>query len=437
MKLVISISLATLMMFASCSEAPKDVISRTENESVTESLERKAESDLVFDTVENVTKNAASVLENKYQNIVLPDSIEILVTDKAYTLSASRFDDNVDVTEQVKKLTKVVCGEEPLSLHAYGVDPPERFLNTLKRAGEDVDEFLKRWSEENDGADFYEGFKDQKPLVDEKRCMIAEDPEKYRVEYWSSGTFSVENYGEMGTDLNAQSSSYAYDVRKDDLNVSYSVGGKDYSLADALSFAEEYVNEKLMPFLVNDDLVRADKIYVSESKDAQGQTLGYYYTVTFLHIIDGIPISDCGEGQMTSPHMVGTQFYITIALPDRAGLIGNGMYFAVLEKKPVEKLITLSSALAKAEKTLAPYGVYNIKRVSLEYCAREEAVSANAVQEDTFYEYHPMWCLTVTEEEQMENGAPSQRTVLYIDAVSGNIYLWNGKTATLEIDIND
>ena len=62
------------MLCVSCAEAPDDVISRTENESVTESLESKAESDLMFDTVDNVTKNAASVLGNKYQNIVLPES---------------------------------------------------------------------------------------------------------------------------------------------------------------------------------------------------------------------------------------------------------------------------------------------------------------------------------------------------------------------------
>ena len=75
-KTILILTLAALLL-SSCADVPDTVKDRAENSSVTDTLESKADSDLVFDTVENVTKNAANVLGNKYQNILLPESIDI------------------------------------------------------------------------------------------------------------------------------------------------------------------------------------------------------------------------------------------------------------------------------------------------------------------------------------------------------------------------
>ena len=150
---------------------------------------------------------------------------------------------------------------------------------------------------------------------------------------------------------------------------------------------------------------------------------GYYYAVEFHHIIGGLAVSTAGSGQSRNDHMVGSSMYLITDIPAVITEVSVSCCPCVLDKQPLAKLITLESALAHAEKKLAPLEVYNIERVTLEYCAKEKALSQ--IGDNPEFEYHPMWCLTVSESEQCGITPPLQKTVLYIDALTGDVMLWD------------
>lgn len=433
MKLVISISLATLMLFASCAEAPEDVISRTENESVTESLESKAESDLVFDTVENVTKNAASVLGNMYQNIVLPDSIVIPVVDKAFTMTASRYadPDAVNVRQMLNEFAMMYVGEEPEYVHPEGMEPVEVAEARLKYRGIPSEDYSKY-------IDYEELEKQRKKYTDTVNSLVGEGIGKYYLEVYSAGTFYCSKTSDWLCRRSNDNALYTYDLRKDDITgVSYKVAEKEYLLTDALVLAENFMKNGLMPFLKNDDEVKARRIYVFENFGIEGDYYGYSegnyrYVITFDHIIGGLPLSKTGNSQMPYVHMVGSDLLIEIAVPGEISEVSNKMYPYIREKKECDKLITLSSALDRVEKELAPLEVYNVKEVTLEYCAVEEGVTEE--RKNTVFEYRPMWCLTLGESQAHHWAQLEKRKVLYIDALDGTIRLWDSANECMQFE---
>ena len=430
--------ITALFFFSSCSEAPKTVISRTENESVTESLESKAESDLVFDTVENVTKNAASVLGNKYQNIVLPESIDIPVTDKAYTMSASRRADKsaVDVRQILDDFALKYVGEKPQFVHVQGIETVEVAEARAKAKGIPPEEY----------ADYidYDQLKRMEQSVKEddiKEHIAGEGigAETYYLEVFSGGTL----YGSRTAGSNwlyrrsKEYASYTYDLKKDDIKgVSYKVAEEDYLLTDALELAESFMKNDLFPFLKNDDDVRAKRIYVFENFGIEGDNYGYSegnyrYVVSFDNIIGGIPISKSGSGQLPERHMAGNDLFVEIAVPGVISEVHSKMYPYIKEKKECEKIITLGSALANVEKMLAPFGVYDVKEVTLEYCAVEDGVTG--LQQNTSFEYRPMWCLSLGEGQHHWTHL-ERRKALYIDALDGTVRLWDDASEKFEID---
>ena len=85
----------------------------------------------------------------------------------------------------------------------------------------------------------------------------------------------------------------------------------------------------------------------------------------------------------------------------------------------LEKIITLESALAHAENVLAPNTVYNISDITLEYCGVCREGEKNR------FELHPMWSLTVQEYSESSWSMLEKKQVLYIDAVNGDVMLWD------------
>ena len=430
-KTAILTALAAITILASCAEVPEDVISRAENESVTDSLESKPESrpesPLVFDTVENVTGNAASVLGKKYQNIVLPESIDIPVTDEAYIMTAGRFvpeadikSGKVDVAKDLEDFALMFAGEKPEHVRSCGTAIPEVDEYFIKRTGSDykIDP---------------ESYKKQKQYFSPEQALESDGIGKYNIEFYGSGSISAAKYtDDWNFRHTGDDAAFVYDLEKDDITgISYSVAGQDYPLTEAVSFAESFVREKLMPFLRNDDRVRALKIYVFEGfgDEAYGLTPGnYYYYILFEHYTGGLPLSTAGAGQQRKDHLVNTELVIGIDIPGEVTEVKN-CYPYVSKKRPAEKLLTLESALAHAEYVLAPFEVYKAKKITLEYCAVEAGTSQPLTE--TVYEYHPTWCLTLAESSQHKRWRLESRKLLCIDAVDGTVRLWDDSQATI------
>ena len=433
MKSIIALSLTAILLFSSCADVPDTVRDRAENSSVTDSLESKADSDLVFDTVENATKNAASVLGNKYQNIVLPESIDIPAANRAYTMSASRYADEgaVDTEELLKEFAQIYVGEEPEFIFPQGLETVEVAEASLKYKGippEDYDKYIDYEALEREK---------EKEIYDPDKSLAGTSIGKFHLEMFSGGTFYGYKVSDWIYRLSNDYASYVYDLRNDDIEgVSFKVAEEDYPLTDALRLAEDFVRNDLMPIMKNDTDVKARAIYVYENfgiegdENTRGYSEGNYrYIITFDHIIDGLPLSKAGSGQTREEHMAGSDFTVTIAVPGEISEVGNKMYPYVREKQECEKIITLESALAHAEKVLAPFETYNVKEISLEYCAVEEGVTG--YQPNTSFEYRPMWCLVVAKYPAHYWYQPELRRVLYIDALDGTVRLWDDSTESL------
>ena len=345
---IMALTIAALLLSA-CASVPDTVKDRAENSSVTDSLESKADSDLVFDTVENVTKNAASVLGNKYQNIVLPERIDVKAADKAYVMYAGRSDKSADLTALMESFSKAFLGE---------------------RADNAV------------------------PNPESENGLIAEAEGKYHIEVYNSGSLFAYTFDEQAAKRTAERPAYSYDLDADDISgIAYNVAGESYPLVDAVSFAEDYAAERLLPLLPADSEIRAS------------------------HLIDGIPLSDVGRLSMNRSCMAGVDFRVGIARPGEVCELWNMRYPFIESKTEADRLITLESALSRAEQVLAPLEVYNVSKVTLKYCACQPA-------DKTEFEYRPMWCLTLTQYPPQIYFIRSEKA-LYIDAVTGDVMLWD------------
>ena len=73
------------------------------------------------------------------------------------------------------------------------------------------------------------------------------------------------------------------------------------------------------------------------------------------------------------------------------------------------------------EKELAPYGMYNVSDVRLEYVAADTVLLGGDV-----LEYRPAWCFTV-EEQSRDTSHISPKRLLICDAQTGDICCWNDR----------
>lgn len=418
-KNILTLTLAALMLSA-CADVPDTVRERAENSSVTDSLESKADSDLVYDTVENVTKNAANVLGNKYQNIVLSEDmlLDVAPAEKAYIIKGSGFADEgaADLDKMLEDFTLMFAGEKPQYVVPYGIRSYEV----------DAAPYLSQGLDPSDFGVNYEGYQDQQPMLPDGCGYSAYGIDKYSVNITSGGditAYYTDEWRIKGSNFFPYIRSY--DLLKDDIEgVSYSVAGEDYPLTEALEFADSYVKNELAPFLENYDGARAVKVYIGDGS-GNGEEVtdpgNHYYYFVYEQTVGNIPFSRYGFAQKPE-YMAKEYLHIGIFAPGKVEQLGKCDFF-VSEKNEQDKLITLESALAHAEKLLAPFEVYKPVRISLEY---SDHMITQTDGSDVSYEFHPMWVLTLSDTDMNKIDVTfEQRRAIFIDAVTGDVMLWD------------
>lgn len=349
-KIFLTMALTVILALCGCSHDNNTDNSGTENVKVNKAV-----------------NNAEAALGNTYQNLVMPEAIEVDKAEKAYILSASRKNESLDVKAQLEKLCEAYTGSKPDSIYR-----DEGSSNTF----------------------------------------IGEINGKYHIEYSSSNSFHAYRLAEWRAEEEKLPCA-VYDVSNEDISsVSYKVANSDYSLSEALNYAEGFVKDKLMEFMPNDTDISFSKAFVYKSGEH------YFYCFTARHYIEGLPLSNVGTGSIEEAHMNGTEFRIYIDEPGIIGEIRNFRYPYITEKQEVSELISLDSALSYLEGYLAPYGKYDIKNITLEYCSKD-----NSDKGDSFV-YHPTWCFTLSEYDaniyQLE-----PKKMLYLDAVNKEVFCWD------------
>lgn len=326
----------------------------------------KKDGNFEFLSPKEASAAAMEVLGSKYENFIISDDIDIDVKpiDELYTFKAD-LSSNCDKLKQADKLAELMIpGIELIS------------------------------SEEQDPGTITKWYK----FGDVEASVY----------YCDDSTFVFGRTEHSGTEtLDVKCRKYV--IGRDDLSQSYNLNGEQYSVEDAVRYAERFSEEKLMPFFPNDSGVEAEAATVLQMDNGN-----YWISVQLRHYMHGCPVSTSGSAIMGEAFMRPEQLILTFDGKNDICHIKNNCYSTVAESKKLKKIISLRSALKHLEKTLAPGLNYSISRISLEYCARIEDIN------NFEFEYHPMWTMIVAE------GTPSgikpyPRTTIYVDAVNGEI----------------
>ena len=323
-----------------------------------------------YANVQKAIDSADNVLGNTYQNFTLPDDFEICCDEKLYTFTASR-DIKVDQTEKIRELSQKLYGKIPDEISPYEAEGYTAQLNTK----EEIVDFL----------------------------------------YYSTNTFFV-GYG-RSSGLSNYNGYEKYLLGSDNIDgVSYKLEDGDMQVLEAVDMAHRYIKENLMGFLPNNSDVKPKAVSVFKSDKNNS-----CYCVTFENVFEGVPISSVGGIIPYDEFMRPQYIECWIYRRDRVEFTWNKYYLNIKDKEQVKEIITLESALRHLEKELAPKSNYEFLDITLEYCSK--ASDTNAAE----FDYRPMWCFTV---DSMigTNANPNPRTVIYLDAISGEIFCYNDKT---------
>ena len=432
-KIFLAVALTALLL-VSCADVPDTVKERAENSSVTDSLESKELSSdsgggaahsaeyvpPVFDTVKNVTSNVEKVIGNKYQNLVIPEDVVIDVepTDKAYIISGSCYETEgrVDTEKKLDDFSQLFTGEAPLhTAPLYASDFETENESLVKLGSEPVSREV--WDSR--------GIK--QPFPDSFGRTAYGYAREYTINISSGGTIDAVKATEWTVRESADDASASYDLRKEELSdISYRVAGQDYSLSDALSDADSYIKDKLAPFLDNCDTVRPRKLYVMDCVPDEDETAPeeHYYLIKYEKVLEGIPFSIYGIADQMPDHMYCMPFWVYLYEPGRVDRLFIQDFYRT-DKTEQTELVTLDSALAHTEALLAPFEVYNIRKITLEYCANVKAVEDGRLDENPQLKYRPTWCFTLSEDRDCRREELEKRKVICVDAVDGKVCLWD------------
>lgn len=330
--------------------------------------ESRDEDGFIRKSVSKAVDEAPDVIGNTYENFTLPDSIDITCGDTLYDMVTVKHGDR-----DYEKLTKDVA----------------------KVFVDDFDESKLVATSEQPG------------LV---RLSLYDD--RYYFGIYSCGSI---NYVDTSHVVNDKLEK-VYIIGKDSIdNVSYSVGGQDYSLQQAIDYVTDKFMKDFAPLHECCDGIVPYGIYVFDSGDGN-----YFYEVVCEIMYEGCLFMVDGESIDNRPHVWGVKAEFGIFKPDVIdSMTLNGL--SVTKKEKVKEIITLETALEHLEKELAPESNYQISEVALKYVRKRDSMY---VEESTI---KPYWCLTVAEGGS-KFGFYSPRCVIYIDAQTGDISCYDSRT---------
>lgn len=328
--------------------------------------------ELEFESVNDVLVNAQTCAGKKYQNLTLPEKIAIPPADRVYSIT-SVSKGNTDPKDGLKQLCRALCVTEPSD------------------------------------------------IIVENGLAKADVKGKYMVQYSSSNAFMYATYAsdpsKQWAEYDTDTVEAVYDLDKDDISaVSYDFSGKQYAAADAVEFVKKEVKEKLSKFFKSDTDTKAKELIVFNSENR-----GHYYYITFEHCIDGVPLLRSGTGDTSITRVFPSRFDVHIHDPNVMTVVSNYAYTEVIEKRPLDSIMTLQAALKNIEKQLAPQKMYIIKDVRLVYATVDTVIGGSDTKE-----YHPTWCFIINEQPRgIKSIDPKE--ILLCDAITGDVSLWSDR----------
>ena len=327
----------------------------------------------------NALSKSKDVIGNKYENIILPEKLDVPDVDKLCT-----FETDMSVFHDKKAEKKASELAEVFGLESSNVE-----------------------HDEYDGSYF-----------------VANDKGVVSI---SSQVFGISYVTDEHYRAGEQTIVAEYDLKKDDIS-SYNIGGEEYKAEDAVKFAESFINEKIMPIIECSDGCKPLKLYVTKEADGRNTYLLY-----FSHTVDGVEV-ECVDNSTVSPDSEGMRastMILAMYEKDTVNYFWNTRYFNLEgEKKEVQKIITLESALEYLEELLAEYKKYEVSEISLKYSAHIDDALNDIIS------FRPYWTFKVLEKSATGKCPLNQKnllpTVIYVDAIDGSTYCMDYSKDTVD-----
>ncbi len=336
---------------------------------------------LVWKPLDEVLEEAPKAPENKYDNLILPDSLSL---------------------------------DSPTTLHSIDVN----YISGIddETAVKTVIELSNRTNKYHITEDDVTFEKSQSGNVDAYYTIrSSDDPEEFACFFQGGDCVQLISPYHLQQVAGYTNREKYYEVGKDDLSsVVYTVDGQEYSAQQAVDFADTVI-EKYKDFYKHDKLV---PIFVIAGKNWENDD--YSYIVQYAYYFDGIEMNTAGDIH-AEIKIQPVYIEVTISSPDKlSSLLDLGTTYNMTFNDIEDSYVTLESALDCTSNLLAEYFTHEIADIDIVYATVFE-------MGDTMSEYHPMWWLTTAGDHSSENKMPA-RYCIYIDMITGEIILFNDGT---------
>ena len=388
---------------------------------------RDKEVEINNNNLTEVIETAPDALGKTYDNIILPDSVSIESTPSAiYTFSAQNYmpleDAKKLAVELSNKANTFTITEDDLHVSLYSDligDPEDPNYNPNFR-GSDYCEYQ---SVENN----------VEPKLDENV-----DGE-YHVGISPNKNFSISSPFLLQGALGYETWEKDFDIGTDDISgVSYNVYGEQYSIQEAIDYADTLIDDYKEYLLDQEGLelklkqvvvVKNDKSQSGEDEYSYRLRYAYYYYGTEINMGGGLYLSYTDD--LFCPWQ-GAE--IIVSRRDSFTMLRRDLNTAQFKaEKAKNDFITLGSALDRASQILAPKFIQDVKKIDIAYVPLQHIIQhddPNLLSSESAPEliFRPMWRLEenieVNMEEYLEETIPPKR-YLYIDMITGEILLYD------------
>lgn len=345
-----------------------------------------------YENLETVLAEQESVLENKYENLILPENINIVNPDKLYEIYENMNISNDGSDEAFDKMYPFI----------------RDFTNGYVK---EDDVYI------GDDNDFRFGDNDGK-------CK------DYIGSVNGDGICDVTSLDAMYVRANMTQHIETISVKNgDNTDVTYDIAGEQYSVKDAIAYCEKYLEEinyeNYCPetFELKPSYVVVYRTKGPEPEPSEDAKETYYYAIYFDMYLYGIPLNDSGTIN-EEKFFSSCKFMMQIDKKDNVGCIQRTAQIdpqRVTELKG--KFITLESCLENASEWLSKGYEYEVKEIGMRYCSILEIGFKQRTA-------RPYWRIVLDESFGTE-ATPVVSTCVYVDVQTGDMYWFNSASGDM------
>ena len=190
-------------------------------------------------------------------------------------------------------------------------------------------------------------------------------------------------------------------------NATVDLNGTSWALSDAKTYADKYIQEKVMPHIGYSD-AKIKTIGSYKMKDGTTQL-----ALEYEYLVNGLPVNTAADMHGDSHFVLAATLSVSFTAPETIVRIRASQTIAYQEPKQLkDSFITLPSALRLVEQYLASEYVYSVCDIQMQYAAVETWNTGP-------YQYRPYWCIVL--KEQQGNLQAYAQVVVYVDMQNGKI----------------